>query len=69
MTFAGKIVVCEDNHTPRKVTMDYSTQADDMPQDSHGLLVDVHSVYAHLLEIPNPRKARGCRYEWVLTFC
>ena len=46
--------------------MDYSILADSMPQDAGGLVVDVHSVYAHLLEIPDPRKARGCRYEWAL---
>jgi predicted transposase YbfD/YdcC len=66
MTFAGKMVVCQDNQTPRKVTMDYSILADDMPQDTSGLVVDVHSVYAHLLEIRDPRKRRGCRYEWAL---
>lgn len=44
MTFAGKLVVRQDNQTPRKVTMDYSLLADDMPQDADGLVVDVHSV-------------------------
>ncbi|MCC6188469.1 MAG: ISAs1 family transposase [Anaerolineales bacterium] len=44
--------------------MDYSILAEGMPHDAAGLVVDVHSVYAQLLEIPDPRQRRGCRYAW-----
>lgn len=66
MTFTGKMVVDQDNQTPEKVTMDYSLLADGLAQDADGLVFDVCSLYAHLLEIPDRRKRRGRRYELAL---
>jgi len=46
--------------------MDYSIAAAGLPQDADGLVFDVHSLYAHLLQIADRRKQRGCRYSLAL---
>ena len=46
--------------------MDYSIAANELPQDADGLVFDVHSLYAHLLQIADRRKQRGCRYTLAL---
>lgn len=42
--------------------MNYSTLAQEVPQDADGVVFDVQSLYAHLLAIPDPRHRRGLRY-------
>jgi len=46
--------------------MDYSIAAESLVHDADGLVFDVHSLYAHLLEIADRRKERGCRYSLAL---
>ncbi len=54
------------NITLRKVTMDYSTLARNLTQDTEGVIIDVHSLYAHLLALVDHRGRRGRRYELAL---
>jgi predicted transposase YbfD/YdcC len=37
-----------------------------LPHDADGLEFDIHSLYAHLLQIGDRRKRRGCRYRLTL---
>ena len=60
------MVVDQDTPTTGKVSMDYSIAAAGLPQDVDGLVFDVHSLYAHLLQIADRRKRRGCRYALAL---
>ena len=46
--------------------MDYCKAAEGLPHDADGLEFDIHSLYAHLLQIGDRRKRRGCRYPLAL---
>jgi len=46
--------------------MDYSTLVQNLAQDTDGILVDVHSLYAHFLRLVDQRGRRGRRYELAL---
>ena len=48
---------------PRKVTMDYSTLARALAQDTDGVVFDVESLYGHLQRVQDWRARRGRRYE------
>jgi predicted transposase YbfD/YdcC len=54
------------NITLRKVTMDYSILAQNLAQDADGVLFDVHSLYAHFLQLGDRRGRRGRRYALAL---
>jgi predicted transposase YbfD/YdcC len=54
------------NRALRKVKMDYSTLAQQLAQDSDGIVFDVHSLYAHFLQVADRRGRRGRRYELAL---
>lgn len=60
------MVVDQDTPNTGKVRMDYSIAAAGLPQDVDGLVFDVHSLYAHLLQVADRRKRRGCRYALAL---
>lgn len=61
------MVVDQDTPNTGKVRMDYSIAAAELPQDVDGLVFDVHSLYAHRLQIADRRKRRGRRYELALV--
>ena len=46
--------------------MNYNMLAQQVPQDSDGVLFDVASLYAQFLPLPDPRKRRGRRYSLAL---
>jgi predicted transposase YbfD/YdcC len=46
--------------------MDYSILAQQLAQDTDGIVFDVHSLYAHLLQVADRRGRRGRRYELAL---
>lgn len=46
---------------PEKIKMDYSKQE----QNEHGLIFDIGSLYEHLLQIEDTRKARGKRHQLI----
>ncbi len=46
--------------------MDYSTLAQQLARDTDGILFDVHSLYAHFLQVVDRRGRRGRRYELAL---
>lgn len=54
------------NITLRKVAMDYSILAQNLAQDTDGVLIDVHSLYAQFLGLVDRRGRRGRRYELAL---
>ncbi len=46
--------------------MDYSTLAQPLARDSDGIVFDVHSLYAHVLQVADRRGRHGRRYELAL---
>jgi len=46
--------------------MDYSIIVQQLAQDTDGVLFDVHSLYAHFLQVADRRGRRGRRYELAL---
>ncbi len=47
--------------------MDYSILAQQLAQDTDGIVFDVHSLYAHLLQVADRRGRHGRRYELALV--
>lgn len=66
MTFTGKLVFAQTKPDTGKVNMDYSIIAGELPQDVDGVVFDVQGLYAHLLQVADRRKRRGCRYPLAL---